>query len=312
MINSYANKLLKIFIILLSIVSLDSFAQTEQDALLMSQNKICVAGLVGYNSWTNYWEGNNKRDNANMGRVSTKTAMLMVNYGIKNNLNIIANVPFVKTQANQGTLAGMRGLQDIGIFLKWKPWQIESAQSMVSIFGVAGYSIPASNYNIDFLPMSIGLGSKVLSGRAIADIQVKKFTATLSGAYLRRNNVFLDRPAYYTDQQVNSSEVKMPDAGNFQFRAGYRGQQLIAEAIADNMTTFGGFDIRKNDMPFVSNRMNSTRIGLEAKYYLTKIAGLGFHAAGWHTLQGRNVGQASGFMAGASYILNLKNKIVIN
>lgn len=298
----------KLLLFLCGFVPVITRAQTEQDALMMPRQNICIAGMVGYNSWSDYWEGTFKRDNANMGRVSTKSAMLMLNYGLQDNLNIMASLPFIKTNANQGTLAGLSGLQDIGLWIKWKPLQLQLGEQQISLFAVGGYSVPVSNYNVELLPMSIGLGSKVLSGRVIADWQINKFTASLSGAYLHRSNVTLDRTAYYTDHQINSNEVQMPDAGNFQFRTGYRSKQLIAEAFADNMTTFGGFDIRKNDMPFISNQMNSTKVGVEGKYYLTTVPGLGFHAGGWHTLQGRNVGQATGFMGGVSYILDFVSK----
>ena len=284
-------------------------AQTETDALMMSKKQLCVAGTIGYNSWENYWEGTFKRDNANLGRVSTKSAMLMLNYGFKNNLNVLASLPYLKTQANAGTLAGMHGFQDVGIFVKWKPLNWQVSQQLISIYAVGGISAPTNQYNIDFLPMSIGLGSRVLSGRLIADLQQNKYFLTVSGAYLNRGNVTLDRPAYYTDHQINSNEVDMPDAGNVQVRTGYRNRRLIMEAFLDNMTTLGGFDIRKNDMPFVSNKMNSTKVGLEGKYYLAKIPALGFHGNAWHTLSGRNVGQATGFMAGVDYIFDFSHKI---
>ncbi|RDC61892.1 hypothetical protein [Adhaeribacter pallidiroseus] len=299
---------LKITFLLLVFTSLVAKAQTEQDALMMGERKLCVAGSVGYNSWTNYWEGTFKRDNANLGEVSTKSAMLMLNYGLKNNLNIMASLPYIKVKATQGTLYGLGGFQDVGVFVKYKAWQQQLGQQNISLFAVGGYSTPSNKYNVDFLPMCIGLGSRVLSGRLIADVQVSKLFFTLSGAYLHRSNVEIDRSAYYTDHQINSHEVEMPDAGNFQFRTGYRTPRLIAEAFVDNMTTFGGFDIRKNDMPFVSNQMNSTKVGVEAKHYLAKIPALGFHANAWHTVAGRNVGQATGFMAGVDYIFNLSPK----
>ncbi|MHA6246291.1 hypothetical protein ACXYMU_00010 [Pontibacter sp. CAU 1760] len=281
-----------------------SYAQTEQDALMMDERKLCMAGTVSYSSWTNYWEGSFKRDNANMGQVSTKTAALMLNYGLKPNLNIMATLPYISTEASQGTLSGLDGFQDLGLAVKWRLLQWQASRQSISVFAVGGFSTPTNQYNIELLPMSIGLGSQILSGRLMADLQVNRFNLTLSGAYLHRGNATIDRPAYYTDRLINSNEVNMPDAGNFQLRTGYRSSRVIAEAFVDNMTTFGGFDIRKNDMPFVSNRMNSTRVGIEGKHYLARIPALGLHAAAWHTLAGRNVGQSTGFLAGIDYIFD--------
>lgn len=296
------------FLFILCTISPAVMAQTEQDAVMMGKNKMCLAGMFSYSSWTDYWEGTFKRDNANIGRLSTRSGMVMLNYGLTKNVNVLASVPYISTKASKGTLGGLHGFQDVGIFLKWRPVKVQSGKQRLSLLGVAGFTTPSNKYNIDFMPMSIGMGSDVLSGRLIADIQRNKLFATLSTAYMYRGNVHLDREAYYTTRQINSSEVKMPDAGNFQFRTGYRSPHLIAEAFLDNMTTFGGFDIRKNDMPFVSNKMNSTRAGLEAKYYLKQLPALGVYANAWYTLHGRNVGQSTGYMAGLAYAFDFSSK----
>lgn len=307
MMKTFIKNMSRLGLIMLFISPLTVAAQTEQDALMMGNKKLCIAGTYAFNSWENYWEGDFKRNNANIGRLETKSAMLMLNYGISNNLNILASLPYLSTKATQGTLSGLSGFQDVGVFLKWRPVKKKYGKQNISLFAVAGYSTPSNDYNIDFVPMTIGMGSKILSGRLIADYKINKIFATISAAYMHRSNVEIDRPAYYTDRQINSSMVKMPNAGNFQLRTGYRKSLVIAEAFVENTTSFGGFDIRKNDMPFVSNKMNSTRVGLEGKYYLKKMPVLGFHANIWKTLAGRNVGQATGFMAGADYILDFNS-----
>lgn len=283
-------------------------AQTDQDALMMGKRRLCIAGTYTANSWENYWEGKFKRDNANIGKLSTRSAALMLNYGLKDNFNFMATLPYMSTMASAGTLSGLHGFQDISFFVKWRPVRKEVGKQLISLFAVAGYSAPTNDYNIDFMPMTIGLGSQVLNGRLIADYKINKVFVTLSAAYLHRGNVSIDRPAYFTDRQINSSTVRMPDASNFQIRSGYRDKRAFAEFFVDNMVSLGGFDIRKNDMPFVSNRMNSTRIGVEGKYYLKSFPALGFHANLWNTIAGRNVGQSAGFLTGVDYILELRSK----
>lgn len=303
------SKSLKVLFIILLLHPLLAISQTDQDALMMEPKKLCIAAVYSTNSWTNYWEGNFKRNNANIGRLSSQTAMLMLNYGLNKNINILASVPYIANKANAGTLSGLSGVQDISLFVKWKPLVKSYGKQKISVFAVGGFTTPSNDYNIDFTPIAIGSGSKVLSIRTTFDIQREKIFATVSGAFMNRSNVFLDRSAYYTTQQINSNEVQLPNIGNFQLRSGYRTKQLIAEVFLDNSTTFGGFDIRKNDMPFVSNKMNRTVSGLEFKYYPSKVPSLGFIANSWHTLAGRNVGQATGYAAGMSYAFNVqKNK----
>lgn len=304
--NFYEQFILRMILLIFSSIPLFSNAQTDQDALMMGHRNLCVAGVGGYSSWTNYWEGEFKRDNENIGRLSTTYGMLMLNYGVSKNLNILASLPYVSTKASKGTLAGVQGWQDLGFYVKWRPLRMQLGKQKISVFGVGSFTAPSNDYNIDMQPMAIGLGGKVLSARIIFDVQRNKFFSTISAGYMHRSNVDIDRPAYFTDRLINSYEVQMPDAGNFQLRAGYRGKKLIAEAFLVNMTTFGGFDIRKNDMPFVSNKMNSNNAGLEAKYYLNNA--LGFNATVAHTLSGRNVGQATGYSAGFLYTINLKSK----
>lgn len=295
-------------LLLLLLISAKVNAQTEQDALMMPRESLCVAAMAGYNSWTDYWEGTFMRDNANIGRFSTKSASVMLNYGITENLNVLASLPYISTRASQGTTTGLKGFQDLNFYLKWRAVKTNIGKQKLSVFAVGGYSMPSNHYNIELMPMAIGLGSNVWSGRLTADIQRNWFFATLSGAYLYRGNVKIDRSAYYTTQQINSNRVFMPNAGSFQFRTGYRTGRLIAQVFLDQMSTFGGFDIRKNDMPFVSNRMNGTHLGFEGKYIVKNVRGLEFNANVWNTLAGRNMGKASGFMAGAAYIIDFANK----
>ena len=124
-----------------------------------------------------------------------------------------------------------------------------------------------------------------------------------------RNNITLDRNTYYTDRIHYTNEVEMPDASFYNIRAGYRSEVWIIEANASKWVTNGGFDITKNNMPFVSNKMNATTIGLHVKYETTFVDGLSFVADGMTTIAGRNAGQASGFNAGAFYIMNFGKKI---
>lgn len=306
--KKYLERIVKLCFIMLFTLPIVAKAQTEQDGLMMGEKRLCIAGTYAYNSWENYWEGEFKRNNANIGVLSTRTAALMLNYGLRKNLNIMATLPYMSTVASQGTLSGLKGFQDVSFFVKWRPVKKQFGKQFLSLFAVAGYSTPSNNYNVDFMPMTIGMGSRVLNGRLTADYKFNKIFATISAGYMHRGNVSIDRSAYYTDHQINSSSVRMPDAGSFQFRTGYRNTRGFAEVFVDNMTTFGGFDIRKNDMPFISNRMNSSKIGLEGKYYLKSLPSLGFHANVWNTIAGRNVGQAAGFLTGIDYILDFPSK----
>ena len=295
-------------IIFAAFIQKNSFAQTDMDAIMMDKKQFCVGPMFGYSSWKHYWEGTTKRDNANLGTVSTQTYSIMGNYGITNKLNLLFNVPYIKTKASAGQLHGMSGLQDISLWIKYMPVEEESGPGIFSLYTLGGLSFPSSNYVADYLPLSIGLKSTNLSFRLLADYQISNWFATISGTYVSRSNVKIDRTSYYTTELHYTNEVTMPDAMQFGFRTGIRNEKIIAEAVLSNWTTLGGFDITKNNMPFLSNKMNSTTAGVNFKYNLNKPAGLSLTGGAQYTIAGRNVGQATGFNAGVFYILDFTKK----
>ena len=303
--NNKLPKLLLLFILITQCL----FAQTDIDAIMMPKHNFCGGLMYGHSSWKNYWEGTFKRDNQNLGTVTTTMVNMMGNYGVTDKLNLLFGVPYIQTKASAGTLAGQRGIQDLSLTIKYMPIETNLGMGTFSLYTIGSVSTPLSNYVADFLPLSIGLHSNTATARLMVDYQVHQWFATASAAYIARKNISIDRTAYYTNQMHYSNEVSMPDATNINVRMGYRTSHLIAEAIFDQFTTQGGFDIRKNDMPFPSNKMNAKRIGVNVKYtFHKKLSGLSAIANGNYVFDGRNVGQASSIMAGAFYQMDWTKK----
>lgn len=296
-----------IFSLLLLALIKPAASQTDIDGLMMEKNFFCAGPTAGYSSWKNYWEGTLKRDNLNLGRVSTTNFMIMGNYGITRRLNVLFGLPYVKTKASAGQMAGQKGLQDLSLWVKWVGYEKRMAKGLFQGILLGGYSTPVSSYSPDILPLSIGLHSRVATLRLMADYQRGNWFGTISWSYMARNNVKLDRYTYYTTEMHYSNEVRMPDASQWNFRAGYRSEDFVVEAVLNKWTTLGGFDIPRNGAPFVSNRMNATSIGLNGKYE-TPLNGLSVVANGSITLAGRNVGQATGFNGGVFYIMDFSRK----
>jgi hypothetical protein len=228
--------------------------------------------------------------------------------GVSGKLNLLFGIPYVETKASAGTLHGMKGVQDLSLFVKWMPVETQLGEGTISLYGVGGISFPVNNYTPDFLPMSIGLHSTNLTLRGMVDYQVDNFFATVSGTYVARSNIKIDRTSYYTTEIHATNEVAMPDASNLQLRTGYRSGRMIAEAILNNWTTLGGFDITRNNMPFPSNKMNATTAGINVKYNLAAVEGLSLIGGGSVTLAGRNMGQAGSINAGVFYIFDFAKK----
>lgn len=282
-------------------ITLTASGQTDMDAIMMNRNQFCNGFLYNYSSWDHYWEGTLKRSNENLGTVSSQSVMYMANYGITDDLNIMAGIPYVWTKASAGTLHGLKGIQDLSVFAKWRFLKKNTGKHRLSVFGIAGISTPSSDYVADFLPLSIGLHSTNLMVRGMADYQYKRFTVTGSATYVVRSNITIDRSSYYDTELRLTNEVNMPNAAQYQLRTGYRGRYLLAEAHITNWTTLGGFDITRNNMPFPSNRMNATQVGASFKYTLKSHTNLSFLAGGQYTIAGRNMGQSLALNGGAFY-----------
>jgi hypothetical protein len=284
-------------------------AQTDVDGIMMSKNNFCTGFMYSYSSWENYWEGKLKRDALNLGTVSTQMIGWMGNYGITDKLNIMAGVPYVKTKSSAGTLHGVDGIQDLSVTVKYRALEKEVLKGKLAIMGVVGLSVPISNYVADYLPLAIGLRSNTGTFRVIADFERNHFFFTGAAAYVLRSNITIDRDAYYTTELHMTNKVEMPDMVNFHVRFGYRGNSIGAEAVFTNMTTLGGFDITRNNMPFPSNRMNATTAGINIKCNPRALPGLSVLAGAGYTLAGRNVGQATMFNGGLFYVFDFGRKV---
>ncbi len=294
------------FAIALCLMTGLAYAQTVDDGIMMNKKQWCNGVTYMHSSWNEYWEGTTKRDNKNLGTVTTQSLMLMSNYGISDKLNVLATVPYVWTDASAGTLHGMKGFQDIELDLKYQFYKTKVGKNgKLSFMAVGGFSTPLTNYENDFLPMSIGLGSTNLSGRLTVDYQQGIFFSTISSAYVWRSDVTVDRTSYYTDHIVYSDKVDMPNVLNSNLFIGIRNKGLTAQFQVLNMYTFGGYDIRPNDMPFVSNQMNMTSLGGHVKYFLPFAPNLEVIGGADFVVAGRNVGQSQTYTAGLYYILSL-------
>jgi hypothetical protein len=265
-------------------------AQTIDDGSLMPRRALGTGFLYAHESWSQYWEGSLKRDNGNIGTVTTQSVTWVAGYGVTDRLSVMAMLPYVWTHASQGPLHGMRGLQDLTLAAKYR--------LLSTPFTDRG--TPASNYTPDFLPLSIGPASRRFSGRFTLNLQAHQgWFLNGSAAYTWRTKVKLDRPAYYTNGQlILSDEVAMPDVVDYTVSAGFQRGRLSIPISLSQQRTLGGGDIRRQDMPFVSNRMNFVRVDGLVMYTLPAPRELGLRIGMSRIVSGRNVGQATTLTGG--------------
>ena len=285
-----------------------SRAQTVDDDMLFARHEL-VSGL-SYSSdrWDEYWEGTLKRRNGNIGTLTTQIAQWHAGFGLTERLSVLAAVPYVWTHASAGVLHDMEGFQDATLAGKYRLFDEPFTQhgSLRALVAVAG-SAPLSDYTPDFLPLSIGTHSKRVTTRLTVSFRATPgwFVAG-STAYTWRDNVKLDRSAYFTQNRLfQTNEVEMPNVVDWSLRAGYVRNGLQATLIHTTQRTQGGGDIRRQDMPFVSNQADFSELGAMVSYALPRLPALELQLAYAYTLGGRNVGQSSLLTTGFAYHFDL-------
>ena len=283
-------------------------AQTLEDAEMMKPRQLSAGVMYGNDSWDEYWEGTLRRSNGNIGTVTTRSIALHAGYGVTERLTVLGSLPYVWTEASQGVLHGMSGPQDVTLLAKYRVVNpLIAGRARLKVLAVGGVTAPTSDYTPDFLPMSIGLQSKSAITRLAAHLQDRSgWFVDGYAERIWRSNVTLDRSAYFTNgQYIESNEVAMPDVARYRGTLGWqRGPWCIPVGVTVQRT-LGGGDIRRQDMPFVSNRMNATMAHAELMYYLPGISNLRLDLGAARTLDGRNVGRSTSFMTGLTYNVQL-------
>ena len=272
-------------------------AQMPNDAIYMAKNTACLAVSYNHSAWDKYWENTLLRENLNIGTLRTQSAMAMLAVGVTKNLNVIVGVPYVWTQASAGNLKWQRGIQDASGWLKYRFINV----SGFSLHAIAGASVPVGNYIPDFLPMSIGIQCKTATGRLLASYRNKPtgLYITSSASYILRSKVKIDRDSYQADGKLYASNmVSVPNAYDMSARIGYLKKAIQAEGFVEHGACDGGDNMRRNDMPFPTNNMKSTSVGIYAKFQPKNI---GINARAARVIDGNNVGKSDSYMLGVLY-----------
>ena len=286
-------------------------AQTAEDGIMLGGRQLCTGVFFSYDYWNHYWEGTLNRINGNIGTVTTRTAFWTGNYGVNSRLDLIATVPYVWTTASQGVLHPQSGFQDFSLAAKYKLISIPVKKfgAVRAIVVVTG-SVPMSGYTPDLEPLSIGTQSSTIAGRGTLNYLGKNgLYINGSTAYTFRGNVTLDRSSYYTNGQLYfSNQVAMPNQFEYTVSAGYRKNDTTLTGSFTQQQTRGGGDIRRQDSPFVSNRVNFSKAGFTLTYPIPRVRALQYWFIYSNTFDGRNVGQSNTFTTGLLYTFTFEKK----
>lgn len=276
--------------------------RAQDEGMMIPRGSVAAGVMVSHERWDRYWEGTLRRGNENIGTLTTRSATLMAGYGVTERLSVLATLPYVRTHASGGTLREMHGVQDVTLAARFRVLSAPLAGGVASAIATGSVGAPAGDYSPDFLPLSIGLGSRRASARGTLGFQAPGgWELNASAAHTWRGRVKLDRAAYYTGGRLHlGDEVALPRVFEYTAGAGYRAGRLHLPVSLTRQRTLGGSDIRRQDMPFAANRMDFLRLDAGAGYALPG-TGLVLRIGAGHVLRGRNVGQSTSFSGGLLY-----------
>ena len=296
-------------IIPLTLLSVCLEAQTIDDGVMIPRHTLFTGDVYSHDAWDHYWETHLNRVNGNLGTVTTQTNTFSANYGITNHLDFIALVPYVWTNASEGVLSGMQGFQDITLAAKYNFFERPfTKHGTLRAIGVVSGSIPLTNYEPDFQPLSIGNQSKRIAAHLTLNYQTHRgWFGNATSSYTWRHDVTIDTPYYYTNGQLFlTNDVSMPEVFDYIVSGGYYKHGLMAYGFMEQQRTQGGGDIRRQDVPFISNHVNFSRVGALVMYPLPipKLHNLAVEFAYGYIFDGRNVGQSTTYTTALMYTVH--------
>jgi len=299
-------------LVMLASLSATLHAQTVDDAIMIPRKTLFTGALYSHDTWNQYWEGPLERTNGNLGTVKTQSVSWTGNYGITDRLDVLVSVPYVWTHASQGVLHSMRGFQDFSLGAKYnfldRPF---TEAGRIRAFAVVAGGIPMTGYTPDFQPLSIGLGAKRIAARGTLNFQSNRgWFLTGSTAYTWRDNVTLNRNSYFTEGQLFlTNQVQMPNVFDYVVSGGWFRRGLMLQGLFFQQRTQGGGDIRRQDMPFISNMMNLSRVSGMVMYPIPgPLHNLAYQFTYGYVVDGRNVGQSTTITTGFDYTVHFAKR----
>ncbi|HMQ50400.1 MAG TPA: hypothetical protein PKA00_23420 [Saprospiraceae bacterium] len=206
--------------------------------------------------------------------LTTKSYSLYVEHGFSDTFALLVNVPYLKIDEVN------RGLQDGGIFIKYRNQYQQYLTGNFSAITAIGLSFPLSAYptNTD---NPIGAGAVSFQGRFLMQYNFK------SGAFLHAQSGLEFR-------LLQAIQVSMPVL----FRFGYGTKWYFAEGWAEWYNTFGnGIDSN------TSGGAGSDWLRVGATLYFPVVKDFGVFIGGAKVLTGRNIGLSNRLNLGVVYRL---------
>ncbi|MEQ8704889.1 MAG: hypothetical protein RIC19_13260 [Phaeodactylibacter sp.] len=226
--------------------------------------------------------------------VEVNSVSLFGTYGISDRLDVVAALPHISATGNasQGVLDELgfennrSGIQDLSLFVRYNPLSLDMGDHSLNFMLGGGISTPLGGYEVDEgLQSILAIGNRATSFNGLAMAQFR----TASG-------VFLTTQAGYS---LRSGEV--PNAVLGEIRAGYAGAKFYVDAWYAGQVSTGGVNILGEGFNgfFPATDVSFSRAGITL--FAPIASGFGVSVSASRYLNGRNVGEATGFSGAVTY-----------
>jgi len=238
------------------------------NGFLPDKGHVDVALSYTSETYDKFWVGKTEVAVPNGGMVDTKSTALWLQWGVTNDLALVANLPYVDVKSDGFGLKDS-GLQDLSALLKYRFW----SSGPNHLVGGLGVRTAVTHYESN-LPVTLGHDTTDILFRLVYQYQAEHFYFSQQVGYdLRNKDAPNDYPLY--------TEL------------GFTAGPVTYSGFYSRLITNSGTDIGDPGFTFPSNRQEYSRLG--AKVYGRVTDRFGLSAAYYQTLDGRNVGDSSGF-----------------
>ena len=287
------NKLLSVFVF--AAVTVAVSAQSPVNGFMQGKGKGNVVVSYGMESYDEVYLVPKKVNGVPVFRdVNVTSASLFATYGITDQFDVVVSLPFITATGNasEAVLQNLNfenersGIQDVSVFLKFNPFDINIGSSNLKLIGAVGVKTPVGDYKVDEgLQSIIAIGNRSTTVNMIAIAMFKtKYGIFTSGQF-----------------GTGFATQGVPDSYMSELKLGYAAKRIYGDVFIANQTSATGVDILGNGFQgfFPATKVDFTRVGVNLYAPIYKAIGLAGGANSY--IAGRNIGKATGFYAGVVY-----------
>ena len=287
------NKLLSVFVF--AAVTVAVSAQSPVNGFMQGKGKGNVVVSYGMESYDEVYLVPKKVNGVPVFRdVNVTSASLFATYGITDQFDVVVSLPFITATGNasEAVLQNLNfenersGIQDVSVFLKFNPFDINIGSSNLKLIGAVGVKTPVGDYEVDEgLQSIIAIGNRSTTVNMIAIAMFKtKYGIFTSGQF-----------------GTGFATQGVPDSYMSELKLGYAAKRIYGDVFIANQTSTTGVDILGNGFQgfFPATKVDFTRVGVNLYAPIYKAIGLAGGANSY--IAGRNIGKATGFYAGVVY-----------